>query len=239
MKKIFFFVVGAFVCFANASSAQITNGPDDLVMELRPGKIGFERANMYLPSEALATEDGIFVEGMLVGFTDDLIPYADGRHEIELRDFPTECIDERVYLTIDVEGEKLAFVDQRFKSPCREIVSWDAPQIRKIAGKEIYYIVTFAEPTFREIEGGVVAPAMYGEILYVALTVRSDPQDSEIYLNNVKLEYRTNVRLSVPYLEGDEEKRFLIRQEGLVNCYGTFLLPATRHTVDCKHRAVR
>ena len=56
-------------------------------------------ANMYLPSEALATEDGIFVEGMLVGFTDDLIPYADGQND---RDERHRQRDQQQFLTIDV-----------------------------------------------------------------------------------------------------------------------------------------
>lgn len=198
----------------------------------------FSNIQMFLPGEGIALVDGISVEGMLVGFEGDFLPLVYGENELRLPPADADESYESFFVTFHVDSAGISVGEKRLRSASREIVSWEDPEILETKGKGTYNRIIIPEPVLRDVERGAVLPAMWGPTKILRLTLRSEPPGSEIYINNEKLDFLTPKRLSVPFMEGEDEKRFLIRQVGLVNCYGLVKLPQRDAEVSCLHRDV-
>lgn len=215
---------------------------DELVIRMRSGEIGFNRARLHLPSgdRPALTEGGIWVDGQLVGFLGDYIPFADGTHALRISKFDGDCLGEEFTYRFQVQGMLVRPLGGELKSACRELLSWPKPELLLRDGQELYFEMRFAKPVTRPKDSFHVGPAMHGPPKFVLVRFQSDPPGSTIYLDDEVQRQKTNVRLSVPYMEGaEEENRYLIRQQGLVNCYGAYPLTRRRVTVKCLHRDVR
>ncbi len=214
---------------------------EDQVMHIMAGDSSFGGARLHLPATGTALIQGaIWVEGLLVGFVGDYIPFVFGPNEIRISGYGEPCHEESFFIVLDVQPDGIDVAEKRLRSSCREIVSWEDPTITLVESDPPHYAIELTEPVTRPIEAGEVLPAMFSTVSYVRVDFDSEPPGSEIYVNDEKLEFRTDARLSVPYMADLEtEKRWLIRQEGLVNCYGIIAVPAQDATARCVHRDVR
>jgi hypothetical protein len=234
-------LVATIVC-ACLLQADAAGAADDVVVEVVTVAPEFDQVPLHLPGSGVALNSrSVYVEGLLIGFVGDLLPLDQGENQITLTVRSSACRDkEKFDLTLDVAESEIEVVGKRLGSSCRQLVSWDGPEITLEQGKGSYFRIVLQEPKTRKIDARGVAPAMAGPVRHVRLSFRSEPPGSEIWLNDEKLDYRTNTRLSVPYAENmEDEKRFLVRQQGLVNCYGTIALPADAADVECIHRDVK
>ena len=214
---------------------------DELVIRVRSGEIGFERARLHLPAGGRrALKGGIPVYGQLIGLLDDYIPFENGMHEMRISKFDGACEEEEFTYRFEVAGSEVRALGGSLESTCRELVDWPAPQLLQMQGAETYYEMRFAAPVTRPADKDAADLAMAGLPKFVLVQFKSDPPGSEIYIDDELQENQTDVRLSVPFLDGlEEENRYLIRQAGLVNCYGTYPLTKRKITVTCIHRDVR
>jgi hypothetical protein len=227
-----------------AAAQQATDAAEeatDQVTHVVAGDSSFGGARLHLPAEGTAlTQGGLWVEGLFVGFVGDYIPFVFGSNEIRISDYDEPCHDESFFIVLDVQPDGIDVASKRLRSSCRVIVSWEDPTITLVESDPPHYAIALAEPVTQPIEAAGVAPAMASTVSYVRVAFESEPRGSEIYVNDEKLDFRTNARLSVPFMDDTEtEKRWLIRQEGLVNCYGTIAVPARDATARCDHRDVR
>lgn len=216
-------------------------GAEDQVTHIVAGESSFDGARLHLPGTGTAlTQDGVYVEGLLVGFVGDYIPFDLGTNEIRISDYGEPCNGESFFIGLDVQPDGIDVAEKRLRSSCREIVTWEDPAITLVESDPPHYAIELTEPVTRPIEAPGVAPAMASTVSYVRVNFDSEPPGSQIYVNDEKLDFRTDVRLSVPYMDDiEDEKRWLIRQEGLVNCYGTIAVPMQDATARCMHRDVR
>ena len=221
------------------SHAQQTG--DELVIRIRSGEIGFDRARLHLPAgDKLAMTGVTQVNGQLIGFLEDYIPFENGMHEMRISKFDGACEAEEFTYHFEVAGSEVRALGGSLESTCRELVDWPAPQIIQMQGAETYYEMRFAAPVTRPADKDAADLAMAGLPKFVLVQFKSDPPGSEIYIDDELQENQTDVRLSVPFLDGlEEENRYLIRQAGLVNCYGTYPLTKRKITVTCIHKDVR
>lgn len=214
---------------------------EDHVAHILAGESSFDGARLHLPASGAAlTEAGTHVEGLLVGFVGDYIPFAFGLNEIRISDYGEPCYNESFFIVLDVQPDGIRVAEKRLRSSCRKLVAWEDPTITLVKSDPPHYAIELAQPVTEQIERPIVAPAMAGTVSHVRVDFESEPPGSEIYVNGEKLDFRTDIRLSVPYMDdAEEEKRWLIRQEGLVNCYGIIAVPAQDATAQCLHRDVR
>ncbi len=226
-----------FFCFFHATYSQ---SAEDVVVHIYTEQSFFKGWRLHLAAlEQVTDTRQVSVEGQLIGFEGDYLPLSMGEHEIRLSDGPVEAGLESFFLLLSVRKTGITVVKKRLRSETREIITWEDPVIYLGQGSGSFYQVVLKTPILRDIDGAEVAPAMAGFTKHIRMSIKSNPQGSEIYLNNEKLEPLTNIRLSVPYLDGENEKRYLIRNPGLVNCYGAVRLPRTDAKLECNHRDVR
>jgi hypothetical protein len=223
-------------CFFHATSAQAA---DDVVVHITDNSF-FDGWRLHLPAQATVTRVGkITIEGQLIGFVGDYLPLFMGEREIRISDGRRDLL-ESFFLTLRVDRTGVKVAKKRLRSNTREIVSWKDPKIIKVqGGNGTYFSIVLTTPVLRDIDGVDVLAAMAGPTAHFGLNIKSTPPGSEIYLNSEKQDYPTNTNLSVVYMKGETEKRWLIRNRGLVNCYGAIRLPTRAATVDCIHRDVR
>ena len=217
-----------------------SHSAEDVVVHITSEPSFFTGWRLHLPAhEELADSRQVAIEGQLIGFEGDYLPLSMGENQIRLSDGPVEAGTESFFITLLVSEPGITVVDTRLRSTLREIVSWEDPEISQVQGSESFFQVRIKNPTLRTTGDAEIAPAMAGIVKMIRLSLKSIPQGSEIYLNNEEQSYSTNTKLSVPYMDGEREKRYLIRNKGLVNCYGAVRLPRESAEVECKHRNVR
>lgn len=213
---------------------------DQIIHLVAPEGAPSANATLFLPTDGLFTpEDDADVKGLLIGFMGDLFPLEHGIAELGIALNENSCGGTEIYtLVLEVHSEGVTLLEKEFASSCREVISWDDPKITIEQGKEAYVLVRLAEPETRDVDGVVLMPGLWGDYEPLLMQIGSNPAGSEIYLNGVRTNHVTPVGISAPYLEGDTERHYLIRQPGLVNCYGIVPLPKRRVTIHCDHRDV-
>ena len=196
-----------------ARAANDTGDWDDVIVQVIAAGSGFGEARLHLPASGVALTSGSStVEGLLIGFVGDFVPLAREKHEIRISGYGEPCFDESFFLTLDIQATAIVVTDKRLRSSCRRLVSWEDPTITPVSGAGRYFRIALQPPVTRPIKAAGVAPAMASTIRHVRVAFTSEPPGSEIYVNDDRLEYRTNIRLGVTSMADiEDEKRFPIR----------------------------
>jgi hypothetical protein len=107
-----------------------------------------------------------------------------------------------------------------------KVQKWPAPEVRKFGAPRLsVWEIVITDPSYVEPPGQdsmcITEPSMMQlrQLGSVTLTITSKPPGASVYIHG-KPEGTTDTRLVVPFYQGNDTIRVLMRKPGYVNCVG-------------------
>ena len=170
----------------------------------------------------LINNSKIIVGSEHAGFVGDLMDVPDGIHKIRI----SAPHNYTLQFTLTVKGKDLKVTETEIRhyfSGCMpELqVTWPNPTIEENKIYKHIANLVLGNPVFGKPTGNEVCSsdsAMGCNKRKIILTVNSEPEGAEIWIDSKKTPFRTDNTLSVPYCDERKTINVLVRLPSMVNC---------------------